>query len=167
MDLEEFYTPVSRHFGDGCNTEIFWAKCTLFILRYVFGGVGSDGSSYYCEKSIVPMRVQVLKHKTGYLIFGMMAPQATLKLPETSKRVEWVNSKIFFLWIHTTCILLQSFHLKPPPFHNFKVIVVVQLWALLELQYPAPITGFLSEIYLHPLLEGTVSRSTFRSIDQV
>ena len=49
MSLEEFYTPVCRYFGDGCNMEIIWAKHVLFIIRYIFVDVLSDESIIIVE----------------------------------------------------------------------------------------------------------------------
>ena len=57
MNLEEVYTPLSRHLGDGYNTERFWAKYILLILTYVFDEGPSDGFSYHFGHSIVPLRV--------------------------------------------------------------------------------------------------------------
>ena len=73
MALKEVYTPVVRHFSDGCNTEIFWAKHTLLIISYVFGEGPSYGFSCHYGKSVYPLRVKLLKHKTGYLIFVITA----------------------------------------------------------------------------------------------
>ena len=39
---------------NGWNTERLWAKRVLFILRYVFGEVTSDVSSYHSGKYIAP-----------------------------------------------------------------------------------------------------------------
>ena len=74
MIFEEVYTPVGRHFGDGCNTKSFFAKHILLVLRCVSVEVVSDGFSYYFGHSIFPLRVQILKHKTDYLTFGVRAP---------------------------------------------------------------------------------------------
>ena len=158
---------MGRHFGDGCNTQIFWSKHILHINRCIFGQVESNGLSYHCGNSIFPLIVYLLKHKTFYLVFSMTAPQAILAFPETSKVVKQFHSKIKFVWIHPTCIILHFFHLKPLPVHNFEVIVLVTFWLLLGLHSPAPTTGFLSEIYHYPILEGTVSISMFCSLHQV
>ena len=73
MDLEEVYTLVGHHFGNGCNTDIFLAKLVLIILSFVFVQVVSDGFIYNFRHSIVPLILQVLEHKTVYLIFRMTA----------------------------------------------------------------------------------------------
>ena len=74
MVLKEVNTLVGHHFGDGFNTEIFWAKRIILRFRYVFGEVVYDGSSYHSGIYIFPLRVQILKHKIGYLRFGMTVP---------------------------------------------------------------------------------------------
>ena len=79
MATKEVYTPVGHHFGDGFNMERFKTKRIIFIIMYVFGEMASDRFSYHHGKSIVPLRVQVLKQKTSYLRFSMTAPQAVLK----------------------------------------------------------------------------------------
>ena len=158
MALEEVYTLVGLHLGDECNRDRFWYKHVIFSLRYIFGEVVSDGSIFHCGKSIVPLRVKILKHKTGYLIFGMTAPKAVLACSETCKGVKWVQSKWKLVRNHPPCILFQFFPLKPPPVYNSEVIVVFSFWVLLELHFPFPTTGFLSEIYHHPILEGMVIR---------
>ena len=123
MALEEAYTPVGRHFGDGCNIEIFQAKWILVIPSYVFGEMKYDGSIYHCRKYIVPLIVQVLKKKTGYLRFRMTEPYAILTYSETSKGVKWFQSKWKFVRSHPTCIILKSFHLKPLTVHNSEIIL--------------------------------------------
>ena len=74
MPIKEVYTPVGRHFGDGFNMERFLDKHIIFIIGYIFGEVASYGYIYHCEKSTVSLIVQLLKLKTGYLIFSLTAP---------------------------------------------------------------------------------------------
>ena len=109
MDLEEVYTLVGRRFSDGRNMKIFLAKIIILIIRYVFGLVASDGVSYQFGHSIFPLRVQYLKHKTGYQIFWIKAPQAIHTCPETSKGAKLLQSKTNLVRSHPTCILLQIF----------------------------------------------------------
>ena len=52
----------------------FEIKKVLLILRYIFGEVAYDEFSYDYGHSIAPLRLQVLKNKTGYLRFGMTSP---------------------------------------------------------------------------------------------
>ena len=113
LDLEEVYTPVGCHFGDGCNTEIFWAKHILLILRYVFGEVVYDVSSYHCGKSIIPLRVQALK-KMAIWDSGWQRHRPSSHSQKQAR--EWSESGAkCFLLRYPTCILLQFFHIKPPP----------------------------------------------------
>ena len=158
MAIEEVHTLVDYYFGDGCNMEIFWAKLILLVIRYIFGQAISDGDSYQFGHYNIPLRFQVMKHKTRYLIFGMTDPQVILVRPETIKGVKWVQ---------ITFILIQCLKLKPPMVHNFEVIVVLPFWVVLRLYFPIPTTGLLSEIYHRPIMEVIVSRSIFFICHQV
>ena len=134
---------MGLHFSYLCNVDISWAKHVLLVISYVFGQVNSDDISYLFVHSTFPLIVQVFKHKTGYLIFGMTGPQSIVAFPETSKVSNWFQSKIKFVWIHPTCVFLHKFQIKTPLVHNFQLIVVVPFWVLLWLHFSAPATGFL------------------------
>ena len=130
MDIEEVYTLVGGHFGDGCNTEKIWAK-----KSFSFFGKSLDRWRLMDLVIILytPLYLWGCRSwkKTVYMIFGMTDPQAVLTCPEISNRVMWLQLKGNILWNHPTCILLQSFHLKVPPVQNFEVIVVVPFWVLI------------------------------------
>ena len=154
------------HFVDGFNTDRFWAKRILLIIKNAFCQVAYDGVSYQFRKFTVPMIVQVLKQKTGHLKVGVTVSQSILACPEKIKGVKLVQSKRKLVRSHPKFIILQCFQLNPLPVHNFKLISVVPFWVLLVLRFSAPTTDFLSEIYHCPLLLWTESRSMFLSIHQ-